>query len=448
MEEAVTGHNGCSRARSRSASVASYEVGEIVDYWSTSAGRWIAAKVLKVNAEEGQCDLDLKPGAQLGRLRKSAGLRPARTEHTGTTWPKSGTKGSSLAPPPPLSCGFKENDQVQYWSETKSRWLEAVVLQIREKDGAIVYDLDCKRGTAADRVRPSLVVSQKQFEIGTDVEYWSTSAGRWLPAKVLRLYEHLSICDLDVKPGAPLGRMRHATTTTVPSAASASTSAADTADANGNSPTSSRDPGSNDAGGDVTPMVPTEIVPQPAAEVGAEEEEVEEAKEPQDTTNGQPPCVGEWCSGEKMMRIVENSGRLVVDMGPLTPKLALVTLASDEVQTWPRRWTAIRKCSGNKAPPQLECSKPLYILELPSASSPTLLVKRPVGEGQVEFMRVSNGTSRQPKQQQQQQQQQQQKRPPPTEGLNGSGRKATADSQNAPRADPPRSRSPRPKRRS
>ena len=152
---------------------------------------------------------------------------------------------------------------------------------MREKDGAIVYDLDCKRGTAADRVRPSLVVSQKQFEIGTDVEYWSTSAGRWLPAKVLRLYEHLSICDLDVKPGAPLGRMRHAAATTVPSAASASTSAADPADTNGSSPTSSRDPGSNDAGGDVTPMVPTENnVPQLASRVEAMINQLSKAGEP------------------------------------------------------------------------------------------------------------------------------------------------------------------------
>jgi len=196
-------------------------------------------------------------------------------------------------------------------------------------------------------------------------------------------------------------------------------------------------------------MVSTENnVPQLTSRIEAEEEEIETAKELQ----GQPPCVGEWCNGEKMMRIVENSGRLVVDMGPLTPKLALVTVASDEVQTWPRRWTAIRKCSGNKAPPPLECSKPLYILELPSAASPMLLVKRPVGEGQVEFVRVSNAVSRPPRQQQPQQQQQHhlllQKRPLPTEGLNGSSGKATADAQNAPRADLPRSRSPRPKRRS
>lgn len=368
----------------------SYQVGEMVEYWSTSAGRWVAAKVLKVKVGDGQCDLDLKPGAQLGRLRKASTLRPGLADSTPAMWPMAGTKNSSVAPPPPLSCGFKDGDQVQYWSETKSRWLEAVVQRIREKDGVIVYDLDCKKGTPADRVRPSLVASQKQYQVGEEVEYWSTSAGRWLPAKVLRLYEHLSQCDLDVKPGAPVGRMRRVVRSATPGGAPADGALI--------SPTSSRETASHETMRTTNHGVPQIAcngplpctkMPQAAATNGTKEDQVFQAAESKVAVDkmplcSQPACVGEWCSGEKMMRIVESGGRLVVDMGPLTPTLALVALTTDE-QGWPRRWSATRKNSGTRPP---EGSRALYILELPSPSSHKLLVKRPVGDGQVEFVRT------------------------------------------------------------
>jgi len=48
---------------------------------------------------------------------------------------------------------FKPGDQVQYWSDTKNRWVDACVVAQHEKDGVIKYDLNCKRGAAADKVR-------------------------------------------------------------------------------------------------------------------------------------------------------------------------------------------------------------------------------------------------------------------------------------------------------
>lgn len=48
---------------------------------------------------------------------------------------------------------YKPGDQVQYWSDTKNRWVDACVVAQHEKDGVIKYDLNCKRGAAADKVR-------------------------------------------------------------------------------------------------------------------------------------------------------------------------------------------------------------------------------------------------------------------------------------------------------
>lgn len=143
-------------------------------------------------------------------------------------------------PPPPLACGFKAGDQaqislfrhgfgqecalqVQYFSETKQRWVETLVLRMFELEGNICYDLDCKKGVSADKaaevpsacwsaypwrppaftgpllatglpraLRGAMQENERRapddgpwrlLEVGEQVEYWSVSAGRWLPAK-------------------------------------------------------------------------------------------------------------------------------------------------------------------------------------------------------------------------------------------------------------------------
>lgn len=100
-------------------------------------------------------------------------------------------------PPPPLACGFKAGDQalrhgrtrlgeeralqVQYFSETKQRWVETLVLRMFELEGNICYDLDCKKGVSADKasrcavciyggvrpwqVRSSPRASQERYEV-------------------------------------------------------------------------------------------------------------------------------------------------------------------------------------------------------------------------------------------------------------------------------------------
>lgn len=195
--------------------MSNFAVGQDVEYWSTSVDRWIPAKVLKIRDAERQCDLDVKPGAPAARIRKATGLLPVASALVGPRLdvrevPGLGDVHLKGAPPPPLACGFEVGDKVQYWSETKGRWIEARVEGYREKDGSIIYDLNCKSHVEADRVRPSLGVTQERFQVGEAVEYWSVTAGRWLPAKVLRT--SVGQCDLDVKQGAPLGRLRRVVT--------------------------------------------------------------------------------------------------------------------------------------------------------------------------------------------------------------------------------------------
>ncbi|CAE7564358.1 unnamed protein product [Symbiodinium natans] len=49
---------------------------------------------------------------------------------------------------------FALGEQVQYWSDSKNRWMDAIVEGIRLKEGNVVYDLNCKRGAQADKIQP------------------------------------------------------------------------------------------------------------------------------------------------------------------------------------------------------------------------------------------------------------------------------------------------------
>lgn len=48
---------------------------------------------------------------------------------------------------------FAVGEQVQYWSDTKMRWLDALVDGVREKDGRTLYDLNCKKGAVPEKLR-------------------------------------------------------------------------------------------------------------------------------------------------------------------------------------------------------------------------------------------------------------------------------------------------------
>lgn len=109
---------------------------------------------------------------------------------------------------------------------------------------------------------------------------------------------------------------------------------------------------------------------------------------------GAQACIGEWRNRAKAITISERDGGLVLEMGANSPTLTLQHVASkgsDDTDVWPMRWTAIRALSttGGVA----DTKDILYSLELPSPISPKLFVKRPVGEGVVEFHRSTDTSS-------------------------------------------------------
>lgn len=101
------------------------------------------------------------------------------------------------------SDGFAVGEQVLYWSETRSRWVQSAVEAKHMLEGTPVYDLSCKRAVPAGRLRP-------QFKAGEQVEYLSAGSGRWILARVVRVNDRRGVCDLNIKQHAPWDKLRRA----------------------------------------------------------------------------------------------------------------------------------------------------------------------------------------------------------------------------------------------
>jgi len=95
---------------------------------------------------------------------------------------------------------FSLGERVQYWSETLARWVDSTVISKHIGGGCVLYDLSCKKGTPEERLRPI-------FNNGDRVKYWSSS-GRWVSAVLLKVHAGRDVCDLNVKRGATINRIR------------------------------------------------------------------------------------------------------------------------------------------------------------------------------------------------------------------------------------------------
>jgi len=95
-------------------------------------------------------------------------------------------------------------------------------------------------------------------------------------------------------------------------------------------------------------------------------------------------CVGDWCSRGKTIKLSDRGGQLILEMGPDSP--ALPVLSVDE--GWPMQWAAVRV---SPAGGPLDKKDAVYLLELPEPSSSKLLVRKPIGDSVIEFQRA--GTS-------------------------------------------------------
>eukprot|EP00927_Polykrikos_kofoidii_P084609 TRINITY_DN8971_c0_g1_i1.p1 TRINITY_DN8971_c0_g1~~TRINITY_DN8971_c0_g1_i1.p1 ORF type:complete len:753 (+),score=129.00 TRINITY_DN8971_c0_g1_i1:102-2261(+) len=189
-----------------------FTVGQRVLYWSSSMGGgqggWVEAVVEDVRLGDGGpesavYDLSRKKNAAAARVRA---LTPNDTlaaadhaEVVGAVTTKNGVVLTSYD----SSSVFEIGENIQYWSETKDRWIQSQVVDRRPLDDVLVYDLVCKRGVPSSRLRPN-------FRAGQHVEYLSDSTGRWMPARVLRVLEQKGACDLNIKNRAAWERLRSA----------------------------------------------------------------------------------------------------------------------------------------------------------------------------------------------------------------------------------------------
>lgn len=143
----VPGHASGSEASGAPApgfGVSVHHVGAIVEYYSTSQGNWILAKVVSANTD-GTYDLDCKPSVPPERIRATTapGALPPTTEALGTAGSLN-TGGVSA-----LRAEFEVGALVEYYSESQGGWILAKVLGFE----AGFYNLDCKPGVPPGKVR-------------------------------------------------------------------------------------------------------------------------------------------------------------------------------------------------------------------------------------------------------------------------------------------------------
>jgi len=90
-------------------------------------------------------------------------------------------------------------------------------------------------------------------------------------------------------------------------------------------------------------------------------------------------CLGEWCGRGKTIKVRRENGELLVDMGPGVPSLRL-ELMEEAASEASLQWAVVHQSSTTPGT--------VYIFELASPAASSLLVKKPSGDGVVEFERV------------------------------------------------------------
>eukprot|EP00434_Breviolum_minutum_P010579 symbB.v1.2.009331.t1/scaffold588.1/size186386/8 len=98
---------------------------------------------------------------------------------------------------------FNTGDEVEYFSGSQGKWIPAKVL-LQRRDGRL--DLDCKQDVLATQVRWP---SSHGFAIGDVVEYYSSSQAAWISARVTSL-KAKGRMDLDCKLDVSLDSVRPA----------------------------------------------------------------------------------------------------------------------------------------------------------------------------------------------------------------------------------------------
>lgn len=121
-----------------SSSGGAFAAGDMVEYYSSSQGTWILAKVLQANPK-GTYNLDCKPDVAPDKIRRPQGTA------TGST-----AKPLSTSSYPANTGSFAAGEMVEYYSASQGIWIAAKVLAANPTG---TYNLDCKPDVTADKIR-------------------------------------------------------------------------------------------------------------------------------------------------------------------------------------------------------------------------------------------------------------------------------------------------------
>lgn len=102
---------------------------------------------------------------------------------------------------------FAAGDCVEYFSSSAGTWISAKVLGVTQRG---TFNLDCKPDVLPKLIRRVIPRIGVTFSAGDAIQYYSTTCGGWVPAKVLRVCPNGNF-DLDCKTDVPAARMRCST---------------------------------------------------------------------------------------------------------------------------------------------------------------------------------------------------------------------------------------------
>eukprot|EP00929_Paragymnodinium_shiwhaense_P090590 TRINITY_DN50770_c0_g1_i1.p1 TRINITY_DN50770_c0_g1~~TRINITY_DN50770_c0_g1_i1.p1 ORF type:complete len:605 (-),score=124.74 TRINITY_DN50770_c0_g1_i1:330-2144(-) len=197
-------------------SVPSDKLGQItgglaVEYYSSSLGAWIPAQVLRKGADPGTFDLDRKNGVDVSRMRlpaKAQPSAPSRKPSKGGVPPKEVKEQDAMDD----SVALAETLQVRsaagqavrapclgehcFYKSATHGWIPAKVVNVNDNG---TFDLNVKELVALENLRC--------IWEGDLVEYKSSAMG-WIPAFVKRPGKVEGTFDLDCKDGAEAHRIR------------------------------------------------------------------------------------------------------------------------------------------------------------------------------------------------------------------------------------------------
>eukprot|EP00435_Cladocopium_sp_Y103_P052919 s1076_g16.t1 len=159
-------------------------VGQAVEYFSASAGRWIPCEVTMVDAEQ-SIQLDVKPGAWIPRRSQLSRLRLAAQPMA------PGAPGGSRASTQASSSGYSQDAKIalEYYSLNLSAWIPCVILDEDASGNVVIDALPYAWITPAQQasyLRPATApgLQLRIPLIGDKVVYFSASHKRWIPTIV------------------------------------------------------------------------------------------------------------------------------------------------------------------------------------------------------------------------------------------------------------------------